>query len=60
MAFGQFLENCINAKSEGQIIEEIARLDALKIKGLGPAVGSILYFIFHFIPPTQHCNREWF
>jgi len=45
IAFGQFLENCINAKSEEQIIKEIVRLDALKIKGLGPAVGSILYFL---------------
>jgi type II restriction enzyme len=44
-AFGQFLENCINAKSEEQIIKEIVRLDALKIKGLGPAVASILYFL---------------
>jgi type II restriction enzyme len=44
-AFGQFLENCLNAKSEEQIIKEIVRLDALKIKGLGPAVGSILYFL---------------
>ena len=45
IAFRQFLENCINAKSEGQIIREIDRFDALKIKGLGLAVGSILYFL---------------
>lgn len=44
-AFGQFLENCLNAKSEEQIIREIIKLDALKIKGLGPAVASILYFL---------------
>ena len=44
-AFGQFLESCINAKSEDQIIKEVVRLDALKIKGLGPAVASILYFL---------------
>lgn len=44
-AFGQFLENCVNAKSEEQVIKEIVRLDALKIKGLGPAVASILYFL---------------
>ena len=42
IAFGQFLENCLNAKSEAQLIKEILKLDALKIKGLGPAVGSIL------------------
>lgn len=44
-AFGQFLENCLNAKSEDQLIKEIVRLDTLKIKGLGPAVGSILYYL---------------
>lgn len=44
-AFGQFLENCLNAKSEEQIIREICKLDALRIKGLGPAVASILYFL---------------
>ncbi|PAW95362.1 hypothetical protein CKK33_18400 [Mucilaginibacter sp. MD40] len=52
IAFGQFLENCINAKNEAQIIREIEKLDALKIKGLGPAVASILYFLHPtWIPP---------
>lgn len=50
-AFGQFLENCLNAKSGDQIIKEIVRLDAMKIKGLGPAVASILYFIHPTIIP---------
>ncbi|QEM06136.1 hypothetical protein DIU31_022435 [Mucilaginibacter rubeus] len=52
VAFGQFLENCINAKNEIQLIQEIEKLDALKIKGLGPAVASILYFLHPtLIPP---------
>jgi type II restriction enzyme len=52
IAFGQFLENCINAKNEIQLIQEIEKLDALKIKGLGPAVASILYFLHPtLIPP---------
>lgn len=50
-AFGQFLENCLQAKSEEQIIKEIIRLDGLKIKGLGPAVASILYFLHPTIIP---------
>ncbi|MBI3520106.1 MAG: hypothetical protein HY062_12230 [Bacteroidetes bacterium] len=50
-AFGQFLENCLNAKSEEQIIKEILKLDELKIKGLGPAVASILYFLHPTIIP---------
>ncbi|HEY5631198.1 MAG TPA: hypothetical protein VIR31_03655 [Nitrososphaeraceae archaeon] len=50
-AFGQFLENCLNAKSEEQILKEIIKLDGLKIKGLGPAVASILYFLHPTIIP---------
>ncbi|HEX6914543.1 MAG TPA: type II restriction endonuclease, partial [Chitinophagaceae bacterium] len=45
LAFGQFLGHCINAKAEEQILKEIIKLDELKIKGLGPAVASILYFL---------------
>ncbi len=51
IAFGQFLENCINAKNEEQLIREIHQLDALKIKGLGPAVASILYFLHPTLMP---------
>lgn len=51
IAFGQFLENCLNAKTEEQIIKEILKLDELKIKGLGPAVGSILYFLHPTLMP---------
>ena len=50
-AFGQFLENCLNAKSDKHIINEIIRLDALRIKGLGPAVASILYFLHPTLMP---------
>jgi type II restriction enzyme len=50
-AFGQFLENCFCATREDQIIKEIIRLDDLKIKGLGPAVASILYFLHPTIIP---------
>ena len=50
-AFGQFLENCLNAKAEEQIIRQILILDNLKIKGLGPAVASILYFLHPTIIP---------
>ncbi len=50
-AFGQFLENCYGATKEEQIIREIIKLDALKIKGLGPAVASILYFLHPTLMP---------
>lgn len=52
IAFGQFLECCINAKNEEQVLKEIVKLDALKIKGLGPAVAGILYFLHPtYFPP---------
>jgi type II restriction enzyme len=54
IAFGQFLEKCIKATNEEQIIKEIILLDQKKIKGLGPAVASILYFLHPTIIPP--CN----
>lgn len=50
-AFGQFLENCFYATKADQLIREIIKLDELKIKGLGPAVASILYFLHPTILP---------
>lgn len=50
-AFGQFLENCCNSTSEEQILKEIILLDLRRIKGLGPAVASILYFLHPTIIP---------
>lgn len=49
--FGQFLEKCINTTQESTIIEEIIRLDQKRIKGLGPAVANILYFLHPTIIP---------
>jgi type II restriction enzyme len=51
IAFGQFLENCLFASTEDQIIKEIIKLDQLKIKGLGPAVANIIYFLHPTIIP---------
>lgn len=50
-AFGQFLESCQNAKTEDQVIKEIIKLDGFNVKGLGPAVASILYFLHPTIIP---------
>ncbi|MBJ6363685.1 hypothetical protein ACFOQM_20880 [Paenibacillus sp. GCM10012307] len=44
-AFGRFLKSCLEASNEAQIVNEIRLLDSLKIKGLGPAVANILYFL---------------
>lgn len=44
-AFGQFLFRCLHTADVSALEREIARLDALAIKGLGPAVANILYFL---------------
>jgi type II restriction enzyme len=49
--FGQFLENCIHSNTESKILEEIIKLDQKKIKGLGPAVANILYFLHPTLMP---------
>lgn len=49
--FGQFLECCIEATKEDQLIREILKLDEKNIKGLGPAVANILYFLHPTVLP---------
>jgi len=49
--FGQFLEKCMHCTREDQLIKEIILLDQQKIKGLGPAVANILYFLHPTIIP---------
>ena len=53
-AFGQFLESCLAATTEQQLLREIDILDRRKIKGLGPAVASTLYFLHPTLMPP--CN----
>ena len=43
--FGAFLEACLAATREDQVLAEMSRLAAAKIKGLGPAVANIVYFL---------------
>lgn len=50
-AFGRFLKSCLQATTEKQLIEEIVKLDQLQIKGLGPAVANILYFLHPTVFP---------
>src|SRR6266496_5501747 len=50
--FAAFLEACLNATREEQVLAEISRLAGARIKGLGPAVANIVYFLHPtFIPP---------
>lgn len=50
-AFGAFLEACLFAGSADKIVKEIVILDSCKIKGLGPAVANILYFLHPTLMP---------
>src|SRR5512133_2836172 len=47
-AFGQFLDTCVCCDGSDDLVAAIHRLDAKRIKGLGPAVANVLYFL----PPT--------
>ena len=50
-AFGHLLDACVCCDTEEHVLAEIHRIDALKIKGLGPAVANILYFLHPTIAP---------
>lgn len=49
--FGQFLESCYSATTGDKLVKEIIKLDGHKIKGLGPAVANILYFLHPTLMP---------
>lgn len=51
-AFGRLLHNCVCCDSVEEVICHIREIDALKVKGLGPAVANLLYFLHPtLIPP---------
>jgi len=51
-AFGLCLNACLGATKDEQVLSEMSRLAAASIKGLGPAVASIIYFLHPtFVPP---------
>lgn len=50
-AFARLLHHCDCCDSAEEIIAAIHRIDALAIKGLGPAVANLLYFIHPTIVP---------
>lgn len=50
-AFGQFLATVLSTDIEENILAEIIRLDQCCIKGLGPAVANILYFLHPTLMP---------
>ena len=51
-AFGKLLQTCACCTTAEQIVAAIHRINALSVKGLGPAVANLLYFLHPtFMPP---------
>ncbi len=60
-SFGAFLEKCLFASSEKELLDAIISLDKLEIKGLGPSVANILYFLHPtLIPPFNTAMLKGF
>lgn len=53
-AFARLLHHCACATCADDIVGHINAIDALKIKGLGPAVANLLYFLH----PTHIPDRK--
>jgi type II restriction enzyme len=50
-AFGQFLGACLGSLDEQRLLRAVAELEGHRIKGLGPAVANILYFLHPTLAP---------
>ena len=50
-AFGRLLHHCACCDTAEEIIQGIHAIDRLKIKGLGPAVANLLYFLHPTLVP---------
>lgn len=51
LAFGRFLDTCTCCSGEARLLEAIRQLDERRIKGLGPAVANLLYFLHPTLAP---------
>ncbi len=54
LAFADFLDACACCDAEADVLSAIHRLDAKRIKGLGPAAANLLYFLHPTLAPP--CN----
>lgn len=50
--FGECLETCLGSGSEKKLLSAIAELAGQRIKGLGPALSNILYFLHPTLFPA--------
>lgn len=54
VAFGEFLRTCMCCNAEAALLTAVHDLDRKAIKGLGPAVANILYFLHPtLVPPSN-------
>ncbi len=51
LAFGRFLDTCACCQGEAALVAAIQQLDQRAIKGLGPAVAELLYFLHPTVMP---------
>jgi type II restriction enzyme len=54
LAFARFLNACACCSGEDRLLEAIRRLDERRIKGLGPAVANLLYFLHPTLAPPSN------
>lgn len=52
LGFARFLDEALNASRGDQVLAAIHRLDALGIKGMGPAAANLIYFLHPTIVPA--------
>jgi len=54
LGFGRFLDTCLCSDTQAQLVSAVRQIDAMQIKGLGPACANLLYFLHPtMIPPTN-------
>ena len=52
LGFARFLDEALKAVREDQILDAIRKLDAIGIKGMGPAAANLLYFLHPTLAPA--------
>jgi type II restriction enzyme len=53
-AFGRLLDTCICCTGESDVLDAIRQIDTRRIKGLGPAVANLLYFLHPTVVPPSN------
>lgn len=54
LAFGRFLHTCSSCTGESSVLSAIHTLDRQRIKGLGPAVANLVYFLHPTLMPPSN------